>query len=104
MVRRLLRACVNQIEGIAVEHRARDGDRVEGFARRMGAAERRQCRIVERLHAERNAIDAGRAIAAKPFRLDAGWIGLKRDLGIGCDLPTARNRVDDGADGLRSHQ
>src|SRR5262249_43489522 len=91
LVRCLPRPRVNQIERIAVENRARDAHRIERFARGMSAAERRQRRIVERLDAERYAIDTGGAITAKTLCLDAGRIGLKRDLGHGGTLPMTRN-------------
>ena len=70
----------------------------------MQAAQRFQRGIVERLHAERDAVDAGCAIAAKPRRLDAGRIGLQRDLDIGGDAPVLADRIEDRADGLRLHQ
>ena len=77
---------------------------VDRFARRMHAAEFCQHAIVERLHAERDAVDAGRAIAAKARGFDAGRIGFERDLGVGRDAPVARDRVEDGADRRRLHQ
>ena len=70
----------------------------------MDAAERLQRGIVERLHAERQAIDAGGAIAAKALRLDAARIGLERDLRVGRDRPQARDRIEHRGDRLRLHQ
>src|SRR4029077_6295111 len=70
LLRRLLRPGINQIERIAVEHRARDADRIKSLALRMCAPQRGKRAVVERLHAKRNAIDAGGAIAAKALRLD----------------------------------
>jgi len=64
---------------------ARHAERVERLARRMRASELGKRAVVERLHAERNAVDAGTAITAKARRLDARRIGLKRDFGIGRD-------------------
>ncbi len=52
------------------------------LCRRVLAAERLEARIVERLHAERQPVDAGRAVAGEVLGLDAGGIGFERDLGI----------------------
>ena len=95
--RRLARARVNQIERIALECGAGDLHGVERFLRGVQPPEFFQRRIVERLHAERDAIDAGRPIAAKARRLDAGGIGLKRDLDIGSDRPMLADGVEDRA-------
>ena len=45
--------------------------------------------IVERLHAERDAVDAGGAIAAKARRLDAGRIGFQRDFDVAAPRASA---------------
>ena len=60
------------------------GERQRGqrFFRRVLAAERLEASIVERLHAERQPVDAGRPIAGEVLGLDAGRIGFERDLGI----------------------
>jgi hypothetical protein len=63
----------------------------------MHAPEPAQVRVVQRLHAERHAVDAGGAIAPEPGRLDAGRIGLQCDLGALADLPRRRDCVEDGA-------
>jgi hypothetical protein len=76
-LRGLVGAGVNQIERIPVERGARDRHRVQRLARGVESAQCFQRGIVERLHAERNPVDAGCAIAAKPCRLDAGRIGLQ---------------------------
>ena len=41
--------------------------------------------IVERLHAERNAIDARCAVACKTRRLHAGRVSFERDFHVGRD-------------------
>ena len=71
---------------------------------RVHASERFQALIVERLHAERQAIDAGRAVAREILGLDAGRIGLERDLRIRRDAPMLGDGVDDGGDARRLHQ
>ena len=50
---------VDQIEGIALENGARQRDRSERLLRRVQPPERFQRRIIQRLHAERDTIDAG---------------------------------------------
>ncbi len=65
---------------------------------------KRRSAIVERLHAERDAIDAGGAIAAEALSLDAGGVGFERDLDIGIDRPGPADRIEDRADRLRLHQ
>ena len=54
------------------------------------AAEAAQVGVVQRLHAERDAVDAGGAVAAEALRLDAGRVGLERDLDVGGDGPVLR--------------
>ena len=103
-LRRLVGAGVDQVERVAVERGARDRDRIERLARAVQSSQRLQRGVVERLHAERDAVDAGCAIAAKPRCLDAGRIGLQRHLDIAGDAPMLADRIEDGADGLRLHQ
>ena len=55
----------------------------------MQAAEPPQILVVQRLHAERHAVDAGGAIAAEALGLDAGRIGLQRHLDIGSTVHAA---------------
>ena len=104
IARRLPRPRVDEIEGIAVEHAAGDADRVKRLARRMQAPELGQRRVVERLHAERYAIDAGGAVAAETRRLDAGRIGFERHLDVGRDAPMPRDGIEHGGDRRRLHQ
>ncbi len=70
----------------------------------MQPSQRLQRGVVQRLHAERYPVDAGRAVAAKPRGFDAGGIGFQRDFRIGCHAPVFADRIQDGADGLRLHQ
>ena len=101
---RLARARVDQIERIALEIRARDGNGFERFLRRVQATEFLQRRVVERLHAERDAVDAGRAIAAKARGFDAGRIGFQRDFDVGRDRPVFADGVEDRLHRLGLHQ
>ena len=100
----LVRPGVDEIERVAIEHAARDGDGVERLTRRMHAAEFGQHAIVERLHAERHPIDAGGAVAAKARRLDTGRIGFERDLGVRRDPPLPGDRIEHARDRRRLHQ
>ena len=102
--RRLRRARIDQVEGEAREGFPRELDRAPRLGDAVDAAERLQRRIVERLHAERKAVDARRAIAAKALRLGAAGIGFERDLGVGGDRPESRDRLEHRRDRRRLHQ
>ena len=75
-LRRLAGARVDQIEGIAFEDRARDRHRLECLLRRMQPPERFERSVIQRLHPERDAIDAGQAKTVKAPCFDAGRIGF----------------------------
>ena len=82
-------------------------------------AEPLQLGVPKRLHAEADAIDAGRAKPVHPFGVDGLGVGLERDLGVrasrskvvaaGLDQPANFRRLEqrrraaaeeDGVDGL----
>ena len=73
-------------------------------SRRMQSSQCFQRGVIQHLHAERNTIDAGGAIAAKARRFDTGRIGLQRHFDIIGDLPMLADRIENGADRLRLHQ
>ncbi len=102
--RRLVGAGVDQVERVAVECAARDGDRIERLARAVQAAKRLQRSVIQRLHAKRHTVDAGGAIAAEARRLDAGGISFQRHLDITGDAPMLADRIQNAADGLGLHQ
>ena len=102
--RRLVGARIDQVERVALEGGAGDRDRLERLARSVQPAQGFQRRIVERLHAERDAIDAGRAIALEARRLHAGRVGLQRHLDIRRHAPVFRDGVENAAHRLRLHQ
>ena len=79
---RLPRPRIDQIEREAREEPRRERDRVPRLTRIVAAAEEFQRRIVERLHAERDAVNAGSAQLGKARGLDRGRIGFERDLEI----------------------
>ena len=62
---------IDQVEGHALEIALGDGERGKRLLARVLAPERFEARIVERLHAERHAVDAGGAVACEPSSLDA---------------------------------
>ena len=63
-----------------------------------------QVGIVQRLHAERHAVDARGAIAAEPLGLDRGRIGLQRDLDAVRHGPVLRHRIEYGLHRFGLHQ
>ncbi len=63
-----------------------------------------QLAVVERLHAERHAVDARRPVAAEAGSLHARWVRLQRDFGAGSDGPMVPDGIEDGADRRRAHQ
>ena len=99
-LRRLSGTGVDQIEGIAIEYRARDADGFQRFVGGMQATQFLQRPVIERLYAERHAIDAGGTKAAEAFCLDAGGIGFERDFDIVRNGPVFRDAVEDRRDGL----
>ena len=60
--------------------------------------------IVHGLHAKRHPVDTGRPVAAEAFSLDAGWIGLQRDLDMRVHRPVPADGIQDGADGGGLHE
>ena len=103
-LRGLVRPRIDQIEGIAVERRARDGNRIQCFARCVQTAQCFQGRIVQRLHAERHTIHTRRAITLEPRRFHTGRIGFQCNFDVGRDGPMLGDGIEDRADGLRLHQ
>ena len=101
---RLIGTGIDQVERIALEDFSGDRHRIERLARAVQASQCLERGVVQRLHAERDAVDAGGAIAGKPRGLDAGRVGFQRDFNIGRDAPVPADRVQYRADGLRPHQ
>ena len=101
---RLVRAGIDQVEGHAREDVARQPDRLQRICDIVQPAEEFQVPVVQRLDAERHAVDAGRAIAAEARRLDARRIGLHGDLDAVRHMPVLRDAVEHGLDRCRIHQ
>ncbi|MNL37831.1 hypothetical protein D3C87_1600040 [compost metagenome] len=70
----------------------------------MHAPERLEVGVVQRLHAERDAVDARRPEVAEAAGLDAGRIGFERDFAVRIDGPVLADRIEDRADGAALHQ
>jgi hypothetical protein len=104
VVRGLPGAGVDQIEGQPREGGARHLDRRAGGRHVVQPAEEAEVRVVQRLDAERDAVDARRAVATEARRLDTRRIGLERDFRIVCDRPVLRHGLEDRAHRRRLHQ
>ena len=73
---------IDQVERDAREMALGERERGERFIGAVLAAERLEAVIVERLHPEREPVDAGGAVAGEALGLDAGRIRFERDLGV----------------------
>ncbi len=100
----LPRQAVDQVEGIALETGSRLGDGAPRFRRRVGAAEKRQRRVIQRLDPNRKPVHAGLAERGKPRGLRRRGVGLQRNLQIGSGWPVAADRGDQGMDRVGIHQ
>src|SRR5690606_21273841 len=79
-------------------------DGAERFFRRVQAAEEFQFPVVERLHAERETVDARRAVAAETLRLDAGRVRLERDFRALLHRPEGGDAFEHGTDRFGQHE
>ena len=95
---------VNQVERGARKNGLSGLHRRDRLCDAVATAESLQVGVVERLHADREPVDAGGAVAAKAARLDAGRVGLERDLRVGLDGPVLGDGVDDVLHRLGAHQ
>ena len=95
---------IDEIEARAREMPGGEGDRGKRFGSCMAAAEEGKRSVVERLHAEGNAIDPGRGVGREAGSLDRGRVGLERDLAVGGDGPERAHALDDRGHGLAGHE
>src|SRR5215207_1392023 len=79
----LARPCIDEIEGDAGENAGSKPKGGECFRNIVLAAETGEIAIIERLYADRQAIDACGAVALKVSCFGAGRIRLEGYLGIG---------------------
>jgi len=71
---------VHQIDVYALKQQQRFVDGAAGFVALMDAAERLEFGVIETLHADGKAVDAGIAETAEFLALKGTGIGLQRDL------------------------
>ncbi len=95
---------IDQIETEARKMPARDIEGREPLACAMGPAEEFERAIVERLDAERDAVDAGVRQCGEIRRLHRGRIGFQRDFEIGGIRPVMGDAFDQGRDSGRRHE
>ena len=69
----------------------------------MGAAEEAKLRVVERLKAQRDAVDAGFGKVGETGRFDRGGVGFERDLDFAIKSPMRFGGLDQGGDGGGRH-
>ena len=84
----LSRSAVDEVEAEAGKERGGELNRMKRLGDRVLAPERLEVGVAQRLHADRQAVDAGGAISAKPPRFDAGRVGFERDLGVRLEAPS----------------
>ncbi len=85
----LTRPRIDQIQRDAIEIPHRQIERRFRFFGIVQPPQEFQIGIVQRLHPQRQAIDAGGAVIGKSRRFRAGGIGLERDLDMVCHPPEA---------------
>ena len=97
-------AGVDEVETDPIEHRLRGGERGQPFGDVMRAAEEMQCLILQRLQAERDAVDPGGGQIGKARGLYRIGVGLQRDLDIGGEAPMILRGGDERFDQSGRHQ
>jgi hypothetical protein len=95
---------INQVEAHPVEMRARDAEGPPRLRRAVQPSEARQIPVVQRLHAERDAVDPRLGVAAKAPGLHRGRVRLQRHLQIVGEGPGAADAREDRRHEVRVHQ
>ena len=95
---------VDEVEAVAREQRRGEPHGGQRLDDRVLSAESLEVKVVQRLHADREPVDAGRPVAAKPLGFDAGRVGFERDLRVFVEPPGGGDRIDDPLHGLRAHE
>ncbi len=101
---RLAGSGIDQIERVALEQAGRLADRRQRAGLVVLAAEAAERRIVERLDAERQPVDAGRLEAHETCGLNRGRVGFQGHLEIGRQLKRLRRGLENRGAGLGRHQ
>ena len=95
---------VDEVKRDAVEMRVRNGECGDGLGRGVDAPKRLQDIVAQRLHAERDAIDAGLRVAREAAGLNAAGVGFERDLRARSDAPELCDAIEDRGNRLRLHE
>src|SRR6185437_12614581 len=95
---RLARQGVHQIDVERLERKARFLDRGARFGAVVNTPERPKHRVVEALHADRQAGHAGIAEGSKAVALEAARIRLERDLATGLERQAGADRDEETLD------
>ena len=94
----LTRRAVDEVDVHVVEPgAARERDRAFDVGRVVRAAERAQHVRRERLHTEREPVDAGRAVRVELLGVDAVGVALDRHLGVGGPVDRGEHAREAGA-------
>ena len=91
----LARSSLDKVERVTVENGTGDRNGIERFLRRVEPAKFLQGCIVERLHPERNAVDAGGTEPTKARSFHTGWIGLQGYFDVWRDSPVLTDAIKD---------
>ncbi|MNY32246.1 hypothetical protein D3C86_1664500 [compost metagenome] len=81
----LARQRVHQVEVDVVETGLGDLDGRARLALAVDAAQRLEMPVAEALDADRQPVDAARAVAREPLGLEGAGVGFHRDLGVGIE-------------------
>ena len=95
LLRALARQPVHQIEIEVVEILARDVDGAARLVLIVDAAERLEVRSVETLDADRQAVDAGRAVGTEFFSFEGAGVGFERDFRVDRQRQPRAHRGDE---------
>jgi hypothetical protein len=100
----LVRPGVDQVEADSVEMPVRRPDGIECLGDVVSPAEKGEVAIVQRLDAERDAVHPGVGEGGEAPGLDAGRVGLERDLHVRRHGPMPADLLEHGGGGLGRHQ
>jgi hypothetical protein len=95
---------VHQVDVEGVEGRRRLGDRRARLRAVVHAADAREHRVVEALHADRQPRHAGAAVGAETLALEGAGVGLQRDLAAGLERQPRADVGQQAVDGRRREQ
>ncbi len=100
----LVGPCIDQIEGDTRKDFCGEFEGCKRFVDRVLAAQCLEVRLIQGLHADGDAVDAGSAVAAEIFSFDGGGVGFERGLDIGRNSPVPGNGIEHVGHGFGRHQ